>query len=309
MGRITIFSLDDCAHCQGIKAAFEQRNVPYLEISLSKHPQKRNDMLSLTDRFTVPQVFLNQTLIGGADETLKVLKTWDSDPQMTPMKYYESFVSKSSDPTDPRLQPSTDPPVVEPPAPPRREEKPILLPDFTFLSVLEMTEWLKSILPRKDLNYKLTSYKNSFKADQAVDILHKLLMLASREEAVEFGNVLQKHRILDHVVSEHEFADTSSLFFRLQCYQTPNILNSYRIWTEKRQEQVPEQSPDLSNMALLNRLKKMLNRMISDHTDSDRKINYKQVALHNDFPAFEEAVCELQIVDFFSMTHEAKLVR
>jgi hypothetical protein len=104
---------------------------------------------------------------------------------------------------------------------------------------------------------------------------------------------------LDHVVKDHVFQDTRSLFFRLQCYQTPNILNSYRIWTER---------VDPNSVALLTRLKRQLNNILADHTH-EGQINYKEAANHKHLPAFNEAVCELQGVNLFRMNYETRLVR
>jgi glutaredoxin len=75
LGRITMFSLEDCSHCRLTKAAFIDRRILYLDINLTLYPQKRKDRLSLTDRLTVPQVFLNETYIGCAAETMKLLQT------------------------------------------------------------------------------------------------------------------------------------------------------------------------------------------------------------------------------------------
>mmetsp|Transcript_2782 Transcript_2782/g.4496 ORF Transcript_2782/g.4496 Transcript_2782/m.4496 type:complete len:87 (-) Transcript_2782:1369-1629(-) len=59
MGRITIYSLKECPHCQRCKGALKERNIPYTEINLSAHPAARTNMLQLTDRLSVPQVFFN----------------------------------------------------------------------------------------------------------------------------------------------------------------------------------------------------------------------------------------------------------
>jgi glutaredoxin len=43
-------------------------------------------MLSLSDRLTVPQIFMNDKHIGGADDTLNLLDIWDDDTSgLTPI--------------------------------------------------------------------------------------------------------------------------------------------------------------------------------------------------------------------------------
>jgi glutaredoxin len=301
MGRITIFSIDECPHCVRAKEALKQRNIPYLEISLSKFPKKRNDMLSLSDRLTVPQIFVNDQHIGGADDTLKLLEQWDNNSKgLSPLEMYKNLVASEEDPTDPRLQPSTEPPVVELPPPPRTH-KFIEVPyrkQTVKMSVLYITEVLKSIVSREDLAYNVTVYRNAFTGRELISALECNFQLI-RPEALSFARDLQqKHSLFHHVTNDHIIQDTDNLFFRLQADHTPNILNSYRIWNER---------VDPSPMALLKRLKNQLNAILRDHTNDKGKIDYIAACKHKDFPVFEEAVCELQGVDYASMNHHLKL--
>lgn len=264
---------------------------------MTRYPEKRNDMLALSDRLTVPQIFVNETHIGGADDTLNLLKSWDENLK----EGYEAFYGSSPDPTDARLEIPTYAAKEEPlSAPPARECKTIPMPDKTLMTVLKITELLKTILPRNDLPYKFTTYKNAFTGTQAVSAFHTQFGLAAREEGEVFGKSLQANNILHHAVGEHIFSDSDELYFRLTCDEKPAVLNSYRIWSEP---------VDPDGMRLLKRLKKMLRSVISAHTDDNGKVNYKEAANSKDFPAFEEAVCEVQAVDFRGMHYDTKLVR
>jgi hypothetical protein len=275
-----------------------------MEISLTKFPKKRNDMLSLSNRLTVPQVFINEAYVGGSDETLIVLEQWDHNSKgLSAREMYEHLVVSAADPTDPRLQPSTDPPSVERP-PPARNPYMIQVPckiigePEKLMSVLQMTELLKLLLPRDDLSYNLTVYKKAFTGASLVTALSRHFSLP-RFDALNFARTLQvTHELFHHVVHDHIIQDTEDLFFRLQCDQTPHILNSYRVWSER---------VDPDAMALLNRLKNQLNAILQDHIDVTDKINYKSAAHHKDFPVLEEAVCELQAVDYESMPCRLKL--
>ena len=298
MGRFTMFTTHNCAHCERTKAAMTERSIPFTEISLSTHPHRRVGMMSLSDKLKVPLVFLNETLIGGAQETLKLLQQWDSIPNA-----YQSFCGRANDPKDERLAPTVGPGVVEPPPPPRQDQLvPLPYIDQTatpqMTSVLEMTELLRKILPRQDRKYNLTTYRKSFRAKDAVSALREKYQL-SESQAIDYGKILQKLFILDHVVGEHEFENTG-MFFRLRCDQTPNVLNSYRaVWTERV-------DPDC--LGLLKRLKSVLNNIQSAHTDIKGKVDYKAARSHSDFCVFEEAVCELQNVPYTRLPYETKLV-
>ena len=74
MGRVTIFSLPTCPHCKKAKSLLTDYGVEFYDISLGSYPEKRPDMLKLTDRLTVPQIFFDDNHIGGAAD-LDVLHT------------------------------------------------------------------------------------------------------------------------------------------------------------------------------------------------------------------------------------------
>ena len=284
LGRITIFALTDCPHCLRTKAAFRERQIPYTEINLSTHPDRRTDMLQLSDRLTVPQVFFNDRHVGGADEVLELIADWD-------VERYQREIASQPDPTDSRLEAPTTPPAAEQPPPPRPDERSVTLPGGKKATVLETVEQLKGVLPSSNLKHMLTLYKKSFTGQQAVEALRKHYQFPE-SDAVEFGRQLQKAQILHHVVDEHEFSGASNLYFRLHCHHQPAVLNSYRVWTER---------VDPDALALVKRLKGMLGKVESAVTVSG-SVDY--AAAHTvvpDYPAFEEAVCELQNVDMSAM--------
>ncbi|CAJ1951760.1 unnamed protein product [Cylindrotheca closterium] len=293
MGKITIFSQDDCRHCKRVKAALYTRGIQFQEINLTKYPEKRNDMLSLSNRLTVPQVFVNYNHIGGADATMNLLAFWDESGQLAYLN--------EPDPSDPRLDVPTYPPKEETkPAPDRSTQTMIEIPGSEEKKgVLEMMEAMKFILPAADLKYGVKKYRNAFTGAQAVKVFQKCYQLKSPEEAVAFGVLLQSHRILDHVVGEHTFQDTEDYFYRLTCYQTPNILNSYRVWNE---------AVDPDPIRLVKGLTATLNKILSQYTsDKTGKVDYKRAGLDRSMTAFEEASCELQAVNLREMSKDTKM--
>ena len=296
-GRITIFSLADCPHCKRTKGALMDRNIPFSEISLSTHPEKRIDMLSIADRLTVPQVFFNSKHIGGADETIAELDKWDEEHSFaTALDQYKMEIEAQPDPEDSRLAIPTTPPAVEKPIPPRDEENSIRLPDGSMATVLEVMLKLKNVLPIADLKHNLTIYKKSFNGvDSAVALAHAYNV--SINDALAFGKRLDAAKIIYHVVNEHRYGN-NLYYYRLQCHQQPNILNSFRVWTER---------VDDDAMALLSRLKKSLSKVESDVTDNQGRVDYKSAPNNENWHIFEEAVCELQGVNMGKMDEHTKL--
>lgn len=323
MGRITVFALEDCPHCKRAKGALKQRNIPYTEISLSSHPYRRNDMLSLSDRLTVPQVFFGDDHIGGADDTLELLQSWDEDLQngssnfKTPLEKYEAEIASQAETKDARFHISTEPAVVPKAASPRPESDKIEIPNGMKVSVLDTMERLKKVLPRKEMPYNLTIYTNCFTGASAVDAI-KNSYDCTEEEAIAFGQQLEKRQMLHHVVNDHAFSNSKDYYFRLQCCQLPEVLNAYRVWdtnatTLASDAETKENSKKDDNLkdsvGLVIRLKKMLGKIEAAMTNNQGEVNYKAAMDHESMPTFQEAVCELQSVEMGGMDRNTKLVR
>jgi len=297
MGRITLFSLTECPHCKRTKAAFLDRGIPFTEISLSTHPEKRTDMLSIADRLTVPQVFFNNKHIGGADDTITELVKWDEESKFaTALERYKQEIEAEPEPDDPRLAVPNTPPTLEKTPPPRDEEKSIQLPDGTMATVLDVMLKLQSVMPIADLKHNLVIYKKSFNGVDSIFSLTRAYA-SSMEDALLFGKRLEKAKIIHHVVNEHSYGN-NLYYFRLQCHQQPDILNSFRVWTERVDE---------DSMSLLTRLKKLLGKIESAVTDNQGLVNYKDAHNNENWKIFEEAVCELQGVDMGLMDESTKL--
>ena len=64
---VTLFALATCPHCIRAKRTLQKLGLPYGEISLSDHSDRRADMVALAASWTVPQVFFHNTHIGNAD--------------------------------------------------------------------------------------------------------------------------------------------------------------------------------------------------------------------------------------------------
>lgn len=348
MGRITLFTLDECNHCKRIKATFQQNDIPYKEISLSKYPYRRNDMLQLSDRLTVPQVFFNSKHIGGANETMEYMQIekWldnnNNNNHGTAKDKYDQTISNEPDPIDQRLRLPTEKEESE-----VKNQERLLLPsrEKQFLSLpipisnkqntdkndddddnnkttmkvtlVEITELLKRILPRRELKYYMKNYKNSFTGKEFVDCICEEYSshLKNHNEAIELGNYLIENHIIHHVVDDHKNIHYSnSYYYRLHCDHTPNVLNSYCHWMD-----------NVDNdhiMYILKKNTKLLNSIVNDVTTTTKTTNgindktnnktklsiqYYKAIKHENFPNFEESICELQGVDLSKLDENTKL--
>jgi glutaredoxin 3 len=71
MQPVKIYSTDWCPYCQRAKALLKQRGVESMEeIRLDVDPSQRADMIRKTGRYTVPQIFIGETHVGGCDDLI-----------------------------------------------------------------------------------------------------------------------------------------------------------------------------------------------------------------------------------------------
>ena len=69
MNAVKMYTTQVCPYCLRAKQLLGQRGVQAIEeIRIDLLPQERERMMALTGRRTVPQIFINGTLIGGSDE-------------------------------------------------------------------------------------------------------------------------------------------------------------------------------------------------------------------------------------------------
>ncbi|TRX57922.1 glutaredoxin 3 [Thalassomonas sp. M1454] len=71
MANVTIYTRDYCPYCIRAKALLDQKQVSYTEISIDKQPEKRVEMIERSKGgMTVPQIFINDQVIGGCDDLM-----------------------------------------------------------------------------------------------------------------------------------------------------------------------------------------------------------------------------------------------
>jgi glutaredoxin 3 len=69
MARIDIYTTRYCGYCRAAKALLKRKGVPFTEIDVSGDYEARGRMVDRAGgRYTVPQIFVGRTHVGGADE-------------------------------------------------------------------------------------------------------------------------------------------------------------------------------------------------------------------------------------------------
>jgi glutaredoxin len=339
MGRITVFVADGCSHCKRTISALEARKLPFTVINITQYPPKRADMMSLSRQMSTPQVFFNTRHVGGADATIALLHEWDlscnaadrkgscdvtvcssgshhssgskkskgskSSSSSGKLPVYESVserymaeIGKYHDPVDKRFEVPNYKPIVAEPSPPRvySQEHCVDLPGGDTSTIVEMTEMLKDLIKHSDNTIGKITYKRSFHGLEVVTAARIVLSITDKE-AVKFASQLLQLGIFHSVEDVNKFE--SRALYRMHCYSTPDILNSYRVWTE---------NVDADSMRLLNRLTVMLQEIKMAVTDCNGLVNLKKAVALPQYPIFEEAICELQRVDLKGMNDRRKIV-
>ena len=264
------------------------------------------------------------------------LSTLVPPPPTTALEFYHREIASKPDPSDERLK------LVSPEEVQKRANEIsegqipsdicafgcFLLPDGQAVSVRELISDLMQVLPRHEkLPYLAKYYVNCFPGDAGVDALleHYKPHLQTREDAVAFGLALQQYGVIHHVCDEHQFSDTGALFFRLQPFHEPNILNSFQkshrcgipeksaygknskvdVGASFQKNETTSVSSRLDPMILIKKLRSMLQTIQTKYTNS-QGMDYIAARNSQEFALLEEAACEIQCISMKDMDDTTK---
>lgn len=69
MNKVLMYCTGYCPYCTRAEALLNQRGVTEIEkVRIDTDPVQRAEMMSKTNRRTVPQIFIGQTHVGGYDD-------------------------------------------------------------------------------------------------------------------------------------------------------------------------------------------------------------------------------------------------
>jgi glutaredoxin 3 len=69
MSNVKMYTTQVCPYCIRAKALLKQRGVSDIEeVRIDLDPVQREQMMALTGRRTVPQIFIGATHVGGCDD-------------------------------------------------------------------------------------------------------------------------------------------------------------------------------------------------------------------------------------------------
>jgi glutaredoxin 3 len=80
MAKVIIYSKTYCPFCVRAKSLFDGKGVAYEEIMVDSDPQMFMDLKKKTGMMTVPQIFIDDQLIGGYTELAALDRDGGLDP-------------------------------------------------------------------------------------------------------------------------------------------------------------------------------------------------------------------------------------
>ena len=68
MANVTMYTTQWCGYCAAARDLLRDKGVPFQEIDVGMDPKLREEMNQKSGGTTVPQIFINDTAIGGYDD-------------------------------------------------------------------------------------------------------------------------------------------------------------------------------------------------------------------------------------------------
>jgi len=78
--KVVIYSTGWCPYCSRARQLLQSKGVEIEEIDVEGRPEARAEMIARSGRRTVPQIFINQTHIGGCDDLIALDETGGLEP-------------------------------------------------------------------------------------------------------------------------------------------------------------------------------------------------------------------------------------
>ncbi|OGT35482.1 MAG: glutaredoxin 3 [Gammaproteobacteria bacterium RIFCSPHIGHO2_12_FULL_37_14] len=79
MAKIILYTKESCPYCRLAKELLNARKLAFEEIRIDLDEAKREEMVRLSNRRTVPQIFINGQAIGGYDDLVTLTKSGKLD--------------------------------------------------------------------------------------------------------------------------------------------------------------------------------------------------------------------------------------
>jgi glutaredoxin 3 len=75
MAKVTVYSTRVCPYCRMAEKLLDKKGATYDKVMVDEMPERREEMERLSGRKTVPQIFINNTPVGGFTDLAELERT------------------------------------------------------------------------------------------------------------------------------------------------------------------------------------------------------------------------------------------
>lgn len=79
MAKVIIYTKEYCPYCARAKELLTSKGIAFTEIPVDDDPEQLATMMRLSNRRTVPQIFINDQSIGGSDDLAALADSGELD--------------------------------------------------------------------------------------------------------------------------------------------------------------------------------------------------------------------------------------
>ncbi|KAG5628779.1 hypothetical protein H5410_000496 [Solanum commersonii] len=276
-GRVSFFSRSNCRDCTAVRLFLHKENLNYVEINVDVYPKREKELIERTGSANVPQIFLNEKLLGGL-VALNSLR----NSGMLEKKFAEILAGKCPE---------------DAPAPPvygfdddyeeQNDE------------MVEIVRVLRQKLPIQDRIMRMKIVKNCFSGGELVEVLIHHLD-CGRKKAVEIGKNLARRHFIHQVFGENEFEDGKHFYRFLE--HEPFVPKCYNF----RGSTNDNEPKDVA--VLGQRLGKIMSALLESYTSDDRHhLDYIGISNSEEFRRYTNLVQDLHRVNLLNLSADEKL--
>eukprot|EP01125_Pyxidicula_operculata_P003607 TRINITY_DN1472_c3_g1_i1.p1 TRINITY_DN1472_c3_g1~~TRINITY_DN1472_c3_g1_i1.p1 ORF type:complete len:1623 (-),score=505.24 TRINITY_DN1472_c3_g1_i1:343-5211(-) len=222
-GRIFVYVTEGCPGCLRVMNILKSKSITYIPISISKYPQRKNEMQQLTGgKISVPQVLFNAKYIGGLEELEELDKTGKLDTELAKAL-------------------NEDPPEI-PTIPPdffRKQQE-----ESRKVSTLQTKSQIKAQQLFQELrhpqnssefrvgthNIKLKTYKYCFKGQTLIDWLVANWAVMNEKQAYDLAMLLVTENYIYPLTKISNMAIVPKGLYRFYADDDRKVLNMNRIY-------------------------------------------------------------------------------
>nr|XP_010315277.1 uncharacterized protein LOC101246461 isoform X1 [Solanum lycopersicum] len=276
-GRVSFFSRSNCRDCTAVRSFLHKENLNYVEINVDVYPKREKELIERTGSANVPQIFLNDKLLGGL-VALNSLR----NSGMLEKKFAEMLAGKCPE---------------DAPAPPvygfdddyeeQNDE------------MVDIVRVLRQKLPIQDRIMRMKIVKNCFSGGELVEVLIHHLD-CGRKKAVEIGKNLARRHFIHQVFGENEFEDGKHFYRFLE--HEPFVPKCYNF----RGSTNDNEPKDVA--VLGQRLGKIMSALLESYASDDRHhIDYIGISNSEEFRRYTNLIQDLHRVNLLNLSADEKL--